>query len=512
MWITVDRAGLAQILEERGKAFALLELMQNAWDTNATRVTVTLEKIPGKPWAKLVVEDNDPDGFYDLSHAYTMFAPSIKKDDPTKRGRFNLGEKLVLAICKEAKVASTKGTVYFEEDGERRRTKERRKEGSVFEATIRMTNDEYDDAVAKVEMLMPPKGVRTIFNGRLLDTRKPLVVFEATLPTVTMDEDGNLTKKTKRKCKVEVHDPCDGEEPMLYEMGIPVVEDDSRYHINVQQKVPLNVDRDNVTPAYLKKVRVEVLNRVHEMLTEEEAGDTWVTDALGHKDVEAEAVETAMTKRFGDDRAVYDPNDVEAGHRIAARGGTVVHGGSLPADVWKNVRRAEALKPAGRVLPTPKPYSSDPSAPKAEFLDPSEWSTGMKEVAALASYLADKLLGVEQLNVSICRNAPNFGACYEDGVLDFSLRRLGRRWFDEWRGHRAKVIDLIIHEFAHHGDTSHLEDKFHKSATRMAGETVELALKEPHRFEEPLGTSGKGKPKGKKKPPLRPGEMRARGG
>ena len=290
-WIDVDKAGLAQILEERGKSFALLELLQNAWDTDATRVEVTLEKFPGEPWAELIVKDNDPNGFYDLSHAYTMFAPSIKKDDPTKRGRFNLGEKLVLSMCKWAEVRSTKGSVQFNKDGTRTSGRAgKTDEGSVFEAVIKMTKSEYQDCCTKMLGLLPPKEVNTIFNGCLLLSRKPKLVFEATLPTVTMDADGNLTKKTKRRCEVEVYEPVGGEEATLYEMGIPVVESDSRFHINVQQKVPLNVDRDNVTPAYLKKVRVEVLNRVHEMLTDDEAGDTWVTDALGHQDVETDAV------------------------------------------------------------------------------------------------------------------------------------------------------------------------------------------------------------------------------
>ena len=510
-WIDVDKAGLAQILEERGKSFALLELLQNAWDTDATRVEVTLEKFPGEPWAELIVKDNDPNGFYDLSHAYTMFAPSIKKDDPTKRGRFNLGEKLVLSMCKWAEVRSTKGSVQFNKDGTRTSGRAgKTDEGSVFEAVIKMTKSEYQDCCTKMLGLLPPKEVDTIFNGCLLLSRKPKLVFEATLPTVTMDADGNLTKKTKRRCEVEVYEPVGGEEATLYEMGIPVVESDSRFHINVQQKVPLNVDRDNVTPAYLKKVRVEVLNRVHEMLTDDEAGDTWVTDALGHQDVETDAVETTMTKRFGEDRAVFDPNDVEAGHRIAARGGTVVHGGSLPADVWKNVRRSEAIKPAGRVLPTPKPYSSDPDATPAEFLERDKWTEGMLEVEALAVCLGERLLGVNVV-VSICRNAPNFTACYGGGKLDFSLRRLGRKWFDNWRPNLAKVIDLLIHEFAHHGGVGHLDERYHKAATRMAGETVELALTNPGLFTGPV-RAAKGEVKTRKKAPLRASEMRAQKG
>jgi hypothetical protein len=44
-------------------------------------------------------EDNAPDGYRNLDDAHTLFASSTKKADPTKRGRFNAGEKFVLVMC-----------------------------------------------------------------------------------------------------------------------------------------------------------------------------------------------------------------------------------------------------------------------------------------------------------------------------------------------------------------------------------------------------------------------------
>lgn len=109
-WFTVDKAGLAKLLEKKGKAFALFELIQNAWDTDARKVRVKVEPIPGRPLATLYVEDDHPEGFKNMAHAFTLFAESEKKGDPSKRGRFNLGEKLVLALCERAEIISTKGS------------------------------------------------------------------------------------------------------------------------------------------------------------------------------------------------------------------------------------------------------------------------------------------------------------------------------------------------------------------------------------------------------------------
>lgn len=108
-WFSVDKEGLAAILERRGKAWAVLELIQNALDTASPTVDVTLTPVPGTPQVMLTVTDEDPDGFKDLTHAYTLFAPSTKAGDAEKRGRFNFGCKMVLALCLEATITSTTG-------------------------------------------------------------------------------------------------------------------------------------------------------------------------------------------------------------------------------------------------------------------------------------------------------------------------------------------------------------------------------------------------------------------
>ena len=119
-WFTVDRKGLAKLLERRGKEFVVYELLSNALDTEAKEISIDLKARPGKRVADLIVVDDHPDGWRNLDHAYTLFAESEKKGDAEKRGRFNLGEKLVLALCEEAAISTTTGTVTFNGDGRRR--------------------------------------------------------------------------------------------------------------------------------------------------------------------------------------------------------------------------------------------------------------------------------------------------------------------------------------------------------------------------------------------------------
>src|SRR5262249_36749196 len=116
-WFEVDKQGLARILERKGKEFVLYELTQNCWDEpGVTQVKLSLE-YQGRGKALLIVEDDAPEGFKDLRHAFTLFADSAKKSNPEQRGRFNIGEKLVLAISDEVTIRTTSGGVRFDAEG-----------------------------------------------------------------------------------------------------------------------------------------------------------------------------------------------------------------------------------------------------------------------------------------------------------------------------------------------------------------------------------------------------------
>lgn len=348
-WFDVDKSGLAAVLERRGKFFALAELIANAWDSGTDRVSVRLSPIAGQPYATLEVEDWG-EGFSDLKHANTMFARSTRGGDPLKRGRFNLGEKLVLAVCRKAFISTTIGAISFHEDGNRSRmlASGQREVGTMFNGEIRMTRDEYAECCELMERLIPP--VPTTFNGKLIAEPELVARFDAKLPTEIADDDGQL-RRTVRTATVEVY-AGSGE---LLELGVPVVETDNGYRVNVLQKVPLNMDRDNVTPAFLKAVQAALLNHVHQKLSPEEAAAPWAQEALGDARTTPEAVRAIVTKRFGERAVVATPNDPMANAAAEAAGFTVVPGGALGADAWANVRKHEVLLPASKVFQSPKP-------------------------------------------------------------------------------------------------------------------------------------------------------------
>src|SRR5579871_2323644 len=296
-WFEVDKEGLAQILERRGKAFVVFELLQNAWDENVTSVEVSLDPVPGRPAARLIVVDDAPEGFKDLKDAYTLFAPSGKKAAPEKRGRFNLGEKLVLALCENAEIASMTGTVRFTREG-RRHSRRRRFRGSRFAGILPMTREEFQEVCRCVQTVIPPPGrVHTFFNGEPIPHREPLRQFVAPLPTEIADEEGRL-RRTTRTATISVYEPFPDEEPTLYEMGIPIVPTGERFHVDVGQKVPLSLCREGVPPAYLQTLRVLVLNELHALLPKEELTAAWVNDATDDKRCSPEAVRRFLDAKF----------------------------------------------------------------------------------------------------------------------------------------------------------------------------------------------------------------------
>lgn len=476
----VDKAGLAKILERRGKAFAAIELIQNAWDEETTQVDVVLEP-DGKGIYRLTVEDDNPEGFRDLTHAYTLFAESAKKGTATKRGRFNLGEKLVIAICDRAEIATTKGTITFTGDS-REHSAKKRKAGSRFTGWIRMTAADVADVESAIRTLLPPDGITTTYNLEEVPHRAPIRTFTASLRTELADEEGRL-RPTTRKTTVGIYEPLPDEDPSIYEMGIPVVATGDRWHVNIAQKVPLGTDRDSVQPSYLRDVRTAVLNNAYDAMDPEDTKATWVTNAMEDPKASVDAVRAAFVGKFGEGAVIHDPNDTEANKIAMEHGLPVVTGGSLSKKAWGNVKGFGIALPAGKVTPSPNPNEGSENL---KLMSPDHWPPAVRNVVEMSMMLGERLLDAD-VAVRIV-NDPKwpFAATYgrgrhgDAGQLTYNLGRLGHKFFES--GVSAKVLDLIVHEFGHHYCSDHLDRRYLDALSDLAGRLAMLALEEPDVF------------------------------
>lgn len=484
-WFAADKDGLSRLMGRRGIAWALYEVVQNGLDQDVSRVDVRLCPIPGVPQAWLTCEDDDPNGFENLALAWTLFADTGKRSDPTKAGRFTMGEKMVLALALEAKIATTTGTVIFDGDG-RRTSRAKREIGSRVEVRLPMTRAELDEVSVAAGRIIPRPGVVLTFNGERIPERKAVASFECRLQTEFADED-KVLRRTYRNTTVELHHPLPGEEAMLYELGLPVAPlEDVPWHVNVKQRVPLNMDRDNVTPAYRRMVLTAVVNLMHEELPKDAASSPWVGEALTSPDIAPEAVESVLTARYGDKRVIADPSDPEGTKLAMSKGYQVIQAGSFSREQWANIRSSGAALPAGQVTPSPKVWSDDPNAPMAERIERHKWTASMVAVAAYVEAVGARLVR-PGIQVEFYSTSNPFSAAFGGLTFQFNVKRLGRGYFERALGAGFDDLNrLVIHELGHYYSSDHLSERYHDALCNLGAKLARLALDCPDFFREHL--------------------------
>jgi hypothetical protein len=480
--LTVDKEGLARSLARRGIEFCALELIQNAFDESVTKITVTLEHA-GRGLHRLTVIDDSPTGWRDLADAHCLFADSYKKNDPSKRGKFNMGEKLVVALAREARLVTTTGGWHWT-GNTRRRLRSHTEAGSEFWAILPMTVVEAERTCEVIGQVLVPEDITLKLlrphgsRFEIVCPRQPLRTFEMTLPTEVADAEHRLVR-TRRKTEVRVFKRLAGEpEAYLYELGLPVVQLDGgdTWHLDIAQRVPVGMDRDNVSPAYLRRLRSQVLNVMADQL--EDSCSVWVDQALEDPDVEPAAVDQVLTSRYGAKRVAYDPSDPEASKRAASEGYSVIHGGSFNRAQWDNIRESHAIRPAGQVTPTRSPEFSadgeDVTVPR------DQWTNGMAEVIEWTEVVAEELLGLGT-RVGIINSKQPFEAMFSptDG-MDFNLGSLGNEFFSS--GISDDLIELVIHELGHDFSGDHLSSKYHEGLCTLAQRLARLVVRRPGLF------------------------------
>ncbi len=473
--LEVDAKGWKRIQSTIPKFRLLLELYQNAKDEPETRnISITIKQ--ESRYAEFKVEDDGP-GFADLKHAYVLFAPSAKLTNNKQSGFMNMGEKSVVVSCEELTIHTTSGMVVFDMTAGTREEYPRRKRtgGTVVTGRLKMSREEYDQTIEVLHTICLPAHINLTVNGESIQRRVPIRSFLAKLPTRVM-LDGELVTRTV-ETEVELHLVKDYEKPMLYEMGIPVVDIDMKYSVNVLQKVPLTKDRDNVPPAFLQTLNVLVLNETHDLLQEADASDSWVRAAAADERVQPESIKRVMDLRFGKKRVAFSPVDLEANNRSVAEGFTLIHGRTLTTGERENAKKFDLLPNAHEVFPTPKPYSNDPNATPVEVVPRDQWTPGMHKVAEYAQWIAKRGMGCV-----ICVRyvkAYNFSAAYGSRCLDFNIAGLGEAWFDKIN---QEVDALIIHELAHEYESNHLSENYYNSLCRVGAEMVQLVIEYPDMF------------------------------
>lgn len=463
-WFQVSTEGLRGMQLGKPKFHIARELIQNAFDEN-TKVC-TLEAKRERGTVEMIITDDNPTGFNNLDDIYTLFNQTQKRKDPQKRGRFCAGEKMSFCVCDKAIVETTKGTIIFDKNG-RHTSNSKTDGGSKITVFFKSTKSEYDEMMDVVKTFLPPKDITFMVNNEEIPYQEPLHVVEATLPT-QFEIDGML-RETQRKTEVHVHKQTVS---YLYEMGLPVVEIDCPYGIDVQQKIPMSVDRESVKPSYLRKVFAAVLNETIDEISDEEASETWIRTASADKDILPETMKKIVLKRFGSKVVVANPNDPIANDDALANGFRVIQGRELSKEEWEKVKENNFIQS------TTSMFGRVGTATDVKDVTPT---AGMLRVANLSREIAKRFLGFDIKVRFISSTQIPESASYGGRTLSFNVKRLGNSFF-EMRA-SASQLDLIIHELGHEAG-HHTEEKYHRMLTKLAGNLIVTALNEPEFFKE----------------------------
>ena len=463
-WFSVDKEGLKELQSGKPKHYILRELIQNAWDEPITECNVTIEK--KDEFVMITVKDDSPIGFRDLKDSYTLFGHTYKRKDPEKRGRFNIGEKQAFSICEECIVTTTKGTVIFNNEG-RKHTTTKTKKGTVVGVKLKATEQECGEMINTVMNYLVPKNIKFTVNGVVISYRTSLKEFQAKL--LTEWEKDNVFRRSQRLTTVHVFKPSEQGKSTLYEMGIPVTEIECDFDIDVQQKIPLSVDRETVLQSFLKDLYAEVLNQMHNEIEGDRSSQTWIRTGMTDERIQEEAVKDIITKRYGDKVCVANPFDKISVDEAISHGYNVIKGTEMSKEEWDAVKQANMIPSSSELF--------GHSFTDSDII--TNITENQKATANYAKKIAKRLLNLD-LKVQFVRSKASMMAGFGDGTLTFNLSNLPKTFFDQ----PISVIttDLIIHELGHFSGM-HTEKKYHELLTKLAGELVILALTEPEFFE-----------------------------
>jgi hypothetical protein len=473
-WFSVDKNGLRELCSGISRGRLVTELVQNAWDESSTlcEVSVTQSTWRRKVVTEVVVRDDNPDGFRHLRDAYTLFGSTAKRSDPTKRGRFNFGDKMVISQARHATITTTKGTVVFGENG-RSHGRAKTEAGSVVTFVFpRWSRAILDEALRFVGLIIPPAHCRTTLNGR--EVVPPAIVAEhsCVLPTELLMSRGGTSevRRSERKTTITLRLRGDGP-PMLFEMGLPICEIEGIYNVDVGHKVPLGQDRSSVSPAFLRDIYAELLIARQDTADLAELGHS--VHAIGLRS--ARVSPTVAAKAF---HAIHGTNAVlrssdPDSNQLAERANAPV----IPSSVYGAEVNAKIREGGGKT--TKEIYGDTPAnvrlVPPTDVAKDSQLLNFVNYARMLAGQFYGEAGGRFVIDVAPLERET--GGYNRGGYhVVFNLDAI-----DGGRDPVSRLTSLIIHELAHCRGNGH-DGVYDREYERLVNELAALTVSRPELF------------------------------
>ena len=434
---TVDTLGMRQLHQQRKPEQLVKELVQNVFDEeDASNCKVAIQR--KKAGVQIIVED-DGLGFSNVSDAYTLMGDTVKRMNPERRGRFNMGEKEVLCVATWATVETVGSTVEFPESGGRLVKRNRRRRGTRITAMMPWGDQEAERLIQRMKMIRPPEEISYSVNGEKVYREPALMIGRIGLDTVVQDAPGSPMRTTHRRTNIHIL-PKSEDSGWIYEMGIPIQEIEASYSVDVMQKVPMPPNRDTVSAAYLKKIYTEILNIMHDQMLPENFSENWVRAGMENRAVEADSVKTVIQNRYGDHVVIRSSNP-DTNMKATDAGYQVLHPRSLGKDELENMKNLGELKTAHEI------FGRDDEEKNTAIVEPgntvrdafAEWVTTLGR-------MAEKEVTVVFTHNDSTKQAASCTMNTENPEMRFNTHHLNLEFF---AGREEEQLELVIHELGH---------------------------------------------------------------
>lgn len=434
----IDTEGFKVQMSEMEPYRLVQEIIANSFDeTSVSKIDCWLEH--DGSMLTMSVHDNGK-GFRSIKDVFTLFRNSYKRKNVQQRGRFNLGEKEVMAVAFDGFIRSRNWKVEFYDNKRRETTGLEDNKGTTVEARFVWNSNQIETIKKELQKLIVPNKQILNVNGYPVEKKEIARTIKGELWTITEDKESLKMVRRLLETKVDVYEKEEDEVAWIFEMGIPVQKLERnlkvQWHIDVQQKIPLEIKRDVVSDSYLVDIYALLANKCYDLVPKEKAGAKWINRSMVR--IEAKPAKDLLTKQYGTPK-LYIPStvDSEANEAVNKVGGVNILPNTLDRDERNHLRELQVVKLAT------DDFGSGLSK-EYKKIEPTE---EMEKYFAIVKKVAKDVIG-KNIDVEVCDSDISHPAWFGFETLTYNVRFLPKRknFFNDFTEYG---IGLIVHELSH---------------------------------------------------------------
>ena len=285
-WLAISTEGFAAMNAARPPEHLVKELVQNALDSFPEGQPGAIQLRYGHDGHRFQVECCDNGSGINALDDLRVVYLTHKTDSHLKRGRFGRGFKEALCIADAALVESQGEQLQFLQEQGQRVTRR----STIATAPLRGTRvamqmrwppETAEQLDRYFHRFLVPEGIVLEVNGARILPRAVEHRVQVSLTTELYDPVSQSWKKPKRRTDIQMVRTRSDETPTIYELGIPVaaLEWSVPYHCDIQQRVPMNPNRDAVASGYAVQLHVACLPALLDAMDAETIKQDWVGHA-----------------------------------------------------------------------------------------------------------------------------------------------------------------------------------------------------------------------------------------